>query len=181
MSNTGEVIIYRDEGGQVQLDVRLEQETVWLAQQQLAELFGTTRENITIHLGNIIDEGELDRAATSKDFLQVRQEGTRTVRRAATHYNLDATISVGYGVKSAIATRFWIWANGVLREHLVAGHSVNEQRLTQIGKALEILQRTDDELVSGVADFLARFTDGLDLLDRFDHQSLELDPASNVQ
>jgi prophage maintenance system killer protein len=172
VSNTGEVIIYRDEGGQVQLDVRLEQETVWLTQQQLAELFGTTRENITIHLGNIFDEGELDRAATSKDFLQVRQEGARTVRRTVTHYNLDATISVGYRVKSAIATRFRIWATGVLREHLVAGYTVNEQRLNQIGKVLEILQRADDELVSGVAELLARFTDGLDLLDRFDHQSL---------
>jgi hypothetical protein len=181
VSNTGEVIIYRDEGGQVQLDVRLEHETVWLTQQQLAELFGTTRENITIHLGNIFDEGELDRAATSKDFLQVRQEGARTVRRTVAHCNLDATISVGYRVKSAIATRFRIWATGVLREHLVAGYTVNEQRLTQIGKVLEILQRADDELVSGVADLLARFTDELDLLDRFDHQSLELDPASNVQ
>ena len=77
MSNTGEVIIYRDEGGQVQLDVRLEHETVWLTQKQLAELFGTTRENITIRSGNIFDEGGLSRTATSKDLLQFRQEGTR--------------------------------------------------------------------------------------------------------
>lgn len=96
MSGTGEVIIYKGEDGRARLEVLLEQETVWLTQQQLADLFGTTRENITIHLGNIFGEGELDRGATSKDLLQVRQEGTRTVRRAVAHYNLDAIISVGY-------------------------------------------------------------------------------------
>lgn len=147
MSDTGEVIIYRGDGGQIRLDVLLEQETVWLTQQQLADLFGTTRENITIHLGNIFDEGELDRAATSKDLLQVRQEGARTVRRAVTHYNLDAIISVGYRVRSTVATHFRIWATERLREYLVKGFAMDDERLKELGGGRywrELLERIRD-------------------------------------
>jgi len=169
---SGEIVVYQAEDGSPGLDVRLVDETVWLSQQQLTDLFQTTQQNVSLHLRNIYAEGELSEAPTHKDFLLVRQEGAREVTRSVAHYNLDAIISVGYRVKSELATRFRIWATGVLREHLVAGYTVNEQRLTQIGKGLEILQRADDELVSGVAELLARFTDGLELLDRFDHQSL---------
>ena len=147
MSGTGEVIIYKGEDGRARLEVLLEQETVWLTQQQLADLFGTTRENITIHLGNIFDEGELERAATSKDLLQVRQEGTRTVRRAVAHYNLDAIISVGYRVKSATATHFRIWATERLREYIVKGFAMDDARLKELGGGRywrELLERIRD-------------------------------------
>lgn len=95
-SSVGEVIIYEREDGAPALRVRLEAETVWLSQQQIADLFQTSRENVTMHLRNVYDEGELRRAATSKDLLQVRREGVRTFRRKVAHYNLDAVISVRY-------------------------------------------------------------------------------------
>jgi hypothetical protein len=118
MSETpsGEVIVYDGDDGAPSLEVRLTDETVWLSQQQLAELFQTSRTNVVEHIRNIFDEGELDEAATCRDFRQVRTEGTRTVERTIPHYNLDVIISVGYRVKSGVATRFRIWATNRLRE-----------------------------------------------------------------
>jgi len=143
----GEIAVYQREDGSPAIEVRLEADTVWLSQQQLADLFGTTRENVTIHLRNIFDEGELDPAATSKDLLQVRQEGSRTVRRSVAHYNLDAIISVGYRVKSSTATRFRIWATERLREYLVKGFTMDDERLKQLGGGQywrELLERIRD-------------------------------------
>lgn len=111
----GEVILYQRDDGAPALEVRLEEETVWLSQQQIAELFQTTQQNVSLHLLNIYDEGELDEQATHKDVLLVRREGTRDVRRSVTHYNLDAIISVGYRVKSRVDTQFRIWATERLR------------------------------------------------------------------
>ncbi|MHA6507855.1 virulence RhuM family protein [Tessaracoccus sp. Y1736] len=129
----GEVILYNRDDGSTALEVRLQNDTVWLTQQQLADLFGTTRQNIGLHLSNIYDEGELDRAATSKDFLLVRDEGSRQVRRSVEHFNLDAIISVGYRVKSGPATRFRIWATERLREYLVKGFVMNDEALKELG------------------------------------------------
>ncbi len=145
--SSGEIVVYQREDGSPAIEVRLESGTVWLSQQQLADLFGTTRENITIHLRNIFDEGELDPAATSKDLLQVRQEGSRTVRRSVAHYNLDAIISVGYRVKSATATRFRIWATQRLQEYLVKGFTMDDERLKELGGGQywrELLNRIRD-------------------------------------
>lgn len=114
----GELLIYESEDGQIRLDVRLEQETLWLTQADMARLFQTTQQNISQHLLNIFEEGELAAASTHKRFLSVRQEGTRRVRRELDFYNLDAIISVGYRVKSLIATRFRIWATQRLREYM---------------------------------------------------------------
>ncbi|MCI2148262.1 virulence RhuM family protein [Bifidobacterium crudilactis] len=161
---TGEIILYHQDDGTTEITVRLEDETVWLSQQQIAELFGTTRENITMHLRNIFNEGELDEEATSKDFLQVRNEGSRRVNRHVMLYNLDAILSVGYRVKSATATRFRIWATDRLRDYLVKGYAVNQQRLDQIGQVVRILGRATDELVSGSVDILAMYLPGLELL-----------------
>ncbi len=110
MENNSQIIIYQTENGETKLDVRLENETVWLTQKLMAELFQTTPQNITIHLKNIFEEGELSEPSTCKDFLQVRQEGGRTVERIQKYYNLDAIISVGYRIKSSVATRFRQWA-----------------------------------------------------------------------
>ncbi|VAW59214.1 Putative DNA-binding protein in cluster with Type I restriction-modification system, partial [hydrothermal vent metagenome] len=115
--NTSQFIIYQTEDGQTKLDVRFQDETVWLTQLLMAELFQTTPENILMHLKNIYKEAELDEQATTKDFLVVRQEGKRQVTRKLKHYNLDAIISVGYRVKSRTATRFRQWATRQLREY----------------------------------------------------------------
>ena len=121
-SNTSQFIIYQSEDGKTRLDVRFVDETVWLTQALMAELFSTTPENVLMHLKNIFSEGELDQNATTKDFLVVRQEGTRQVKRSLKHYNLDAIISVGYRVQSHTATRFRQWATRQLREYLSLIH-----------------------------------------------------------
>lgn len=127
--NNSQIIIYQTENGQTKLDVHLENETVWLTQKLLAELFQTSPQNITIHLKNIFEEGELSEEATCKDFLQVRKEGSRVVERTQKFYNLDAIISVGYRIKSHVATNFRIWATQRLNEFIVKGFVLDDERL----------------------------------------------------
>ncbi len=128
-SNISQFIIYQSEDGKTRLDVRFVDETVWLTQALMAELFSTTPENVLMHLKNIFSEGELDQHLTTKDFLVVRQEGTRQVKRSLKHYNLDAIISVGYRVQSHTATRFRQWATRQLREYIVKGFVLDDERL----------------------------------------------------
>jgi hypothetical protein len=128
-SNTSQFIIYQSEDGRTRLDVRFVDETVWLTQALMGELFSTTPENVLIHLKNIFSEGELDQSATTKDFLVVRQEGKRQVKRNLKHYNLDAIISVGYRVQSHTATRFRQWATRQLRDYIVKGFLLDDERL----------------------------------------------------
>jgi len=175
-ASSGEVLLYQRDDGTPGIEVRLEQKTVWLSQRQIAELYGTTRENITLHLHNVFDEGELDESATSKESLQVRSEGSRVVRRKVLLYNLDAIISVGYRVKSKTATQFRIWATERLRDVLVKGYAVDEKRLEQLGHIVEILGRSDDEIVSGAMDILSEYLPGLTLLRDFDEGRIEIDP-----
>ena len=167
-----EILLYAAEDGATQVHVRLEGETVWLTQAQLAELFGTSRENIVQHIRNVYAEGELAEEATCKDFLQVRQEGSRTVRRSIPHYNLDTIISVGYRVKSATATKFRIWATKRLKEYLVEGVAINNRRLEQLGCMVEILQRSSDEVLGGVAEVLSQYLPSLQLLQHYDEGDL---------
>jgi hypothetical protein len=127
--NSSQFVIYQSEDGQTKLDVRFVDESVWLTQLLMADLFGTTPENVLMHLKNIYNEGELEQNSTAKDFLVVRQEGARQVKRTLKHYNLDAILSVGYRVKSAVATRFRIWATQQLREYIVKGFLLNDERL----------------------------------------------------
>lgn len=174
---SGQIVLYEPEGSGSALHVRLDGETVWLTQQQIAELLQTSRENITMHLRNVFDEGELDRVATSKDFLQVRREGSRTVRRAVAHYNLDAIISVGYRVKSRVATQFRIWATERLSDYLVQGYAINQERLEQLGSIVRILSRSDDELIAGTADVLASYVPGLTLLRDYDDGTIPITPG----
>lgn len=128
MTNS-QFIIYQTENGQTKLDVRLENETVWLTQKLMAELFQTTPQNITIHLKNIFEEGELSEDATCKDFLQVQIEGNRSIERTQKFYNLDAIISVGYRIKSHVATNFRIWATQKLKEFIIKGFVMDDERL----------------------------------------------------
>jgi len=143
----GELIIYQAEDETTKIEVRLENEKVWLTQKMMAELFQTTPQNITIHLKNIFDEGELQEDATCKDFLQVQNEGSRKVERRQKFYNLDATISVGYRIKSHIATKFRIWATARLKEYLIKGFTMDDERLKGAGGGnywKELLDRIRD-------------------------------------
>ena len=122
-------LIYQAENGAIKIDVRFQDETVWLTQPLMAELFQTTQQNISLHLQNIYEEGELQPEATHKEFLSVRREGSRDIQRRVAFYNLDAIISVGYRVKSRVATQFRIWATQRLREYIVKGFVLDDERL----------------------------------------------------
>jgi hypothetical protein len=143
----GEIILYQREDGAVQIDVRVEDETVWLTQQQIAELFDTTKQNVNLHIQNIFNEEELLPEATVKKSLTVQKEGTREVRRQLTYYNLDVIISVGYRIKSIIATHFRQWATQRLREYIIKGFVLDDDRLKNLGGAnywKELLERIRD-------------------------------------
>ena len=127
--NKSQIIIYQTESGETKLDVRFQEETVWLTQKMMADLFQTTSQNITLHLKNIFREKELDKNATCKEFLQVQIEGNRQINRKQRFYNLDAIISVGYRIKSNIATKFRQWATGHIREYIVKGFVLDDERL----------------------------------------------------
>jgi hypothetical protein len=129
----GRFLVYEAPDGQLKLDVRLEDETVWLTQPLMAELFGCSTDNISLHLKNIYAEGELDVSSTTEDFSVVRKEGSREVKRTLPFYNLDAIISVGYRVKSLVATDFRIWATQRLREYIVKGFTMDDERLKEGG------------------------------------------------
>ena len=127
--NKSQIIIYQTENGETKLDVRFQNETVWLTQKMMAELFQTSVPNINMHLKNIFEEGELEEYRTIKEFLIVQQEGKREVKRQQVFYNLDAIISVGYRIKSHIATKFRQWATNHLREYIVKGFVLDDERL----------------------------------------------------
>ncbi len=142
-----EIIIYQTQDGQTKIDVRIENETVWLTQNQMAELFQTTKQNISLHIKNIFEEGELTEDSTVKDYLTVQNEGSRKVSRNVTHYNLDVIISVGYRVKSLRGTQFRIWATQVLKEYMKKGFALNDDLLKQAGGGgywQELLERIRD-------------------------------------
>jgi len=146
-SNDTEIIIYQSEDGITKIDVRMENETVWLSQAQMADLFQTTPQNITIHIKNIYLEGELNQSATCKEYLQVQNEGTRTVSRNTKHYSLDVIIAVGYRVTSSRGTQFRQWATAILHEYLQKGFAMNDERLKEFGGGdywYELLERIRD-------------------------------------
>lgn len=185
--------IYQSADGQVQLDIKLEQETLWLTQLQMSELFATSPENVLMHLKNIFSDKELDDSATTKDFLVVRQEGKRQVKRQLKHYNLDAIISVGYRVASSRATQFRIWATRVLKQHLVDGYTLNQRRLQERGIEFEqvvtLLSQTlaNQSLVNpegqAVLSVISDYARSWSLLQGYDEQSLvaRTDRQSNMQ
>ena len=143
----GEVVIYTAADGNTKIDVNFIDETVWLSQPQMAELFKTSRTNIVEHIGNIYDEGELDKNSTCRDFRQVRKEGNRNVSRDIPFYNLDMIISLGYRIKSKIATDFRKWATERLKEYIIKGFTMDDERLKNLGGGAywkELLERIRD-------------------------------------
>ena len=162
------IIIYQPVEGQAGIDVRVESETVWLSQRQMGELFDVDVRTISEHLSNVFSSGELEKEATIRKFRIVRREGSRDVTRNVEHYNLDAIISVGYRVKSATATQFRIWATKRLREYLVQGYSINEQRLEQLGQIAQVLSRSENPAVAGTGEVLASYLPSLHVLRDYD-------------
>ena len=146
-NNQGEIVIYQSENGDTKIDVRFVDETVWLTQQQMAELFQSSRTNIVEHIQHIYEEGELDEESTCRKFRQVRMEGLRQVTREIPHYNLDMIISLGYRVKSMIATHFRRWATERLKEYMIKGFTMDDERLKNLGGGSywhELLDRIRD-------------------------------------
>ena len=143
----GEILVYQTDDGQTNIEVKIEDDTVWLTQQQMSELFQTSRTNIVEHIKHIYEEGELDGISTCRNFRQVRKEGNREVTRQIPHYNLDMIISLGYRIKSVIATRFRQWATKRLKEYMIKGFTIDDERLKGNGGGnywKELLDRIRD-------------------------------------
>ena len=134
MENQSELILYQAEDGSTKIEVRLQDETVWLTQAQMVNLFQTTKQNLSLHIRNIFEEGELNEISTVKEYLTVRTEGKRQVQRELKFYNLDVIISVGYRVKSHVATHFRIWATQRLKEYIVKGFTLDDERMKAAGQ-----------------------------------------------
>ena len=186
------IVIYQTEDGQTQIDVRLENETVWLTQAQMAELFEKTPQNITMHIRNAYNEGELEKESTCKEYLQVQTEGKRKVKRIQKFYDLDVIISVGYRVHSKRGTAFRIWARRIIKEYLVKGYAVNERiRKEQIGELRQLVQvvgRTisNQELPNttesqDLLDVVVDYTYALDTLDNYDYERLTIDKTTKQE
>jgi hypothetical protein len=152
---TGEIVLYQTEDGRTRVECRFANETLWMTQSLMADLFETTTQNITIHLSVLYEEGEIDPAATCKDYLQVRREGTREVRRQVKHYNLDAILAVGYRVRSERGVQFRRWATERLTEYLVKGFTMDDQRLKNPPVAGYAAPDYFDELLERIRDIRA--------------------------
>ena len=184
--DNNQVVVFIDDGLELNINFDYENETVWLTQAQLSELFESSSDNISLHLKNIYGEGELSESLTTEDFSVVRIEGSREVKRTIKHYNLDAVLSVGYRVKSIKATQFRKWANTILSSYLKKGYVINSSKvkipnLTEITEILDNYRKFDGDLhLSGneLLEFMIAYNRSLTLLDDYDHQSFELPNGS---
>lgn len=160
MDNKNEILIYEDKDGITKVNVTFTDEDIWLTQSQLAEIYKTSRENVTMHISNIYKDNELPKDSTCKKFLQVQNEGSRSVKRNIDHYNLDMIIALGYRVQSEIAVRFRIWATQRLHEYIQKGFAMDDERLKQGGNRYfkELLQRIRD-IRSSERNFYQQVTD----------------------
>ena len=192
MHSNNQIVIYQSEDGQTQVDVRLENETVWLTQAQMVELFQTTKQNVSLHVGNVFREGELEQESTVKEYLTVQKEGERKVSRKVKYYNLDVIISVGYRVKSKRGTAFRIWANKVLKQYLIKGYAVNERmRKEQIGELRQLvgmLGRTiqnqpllSNDETDALFKVVTDYTYALDTLDNYDYERLTINKTTKEE
>lgn len=161
------IVLFESADHQICLDVGFDGKTVWLSQAQMAELFATTKQNVSLHINNCFKEGELVRSAVVKESLTTAADGKRYKTKL---YNLDVIISVGYRVKSARGVEFRRWATDVLHRYIVAGHAENERRLEQLGKVAKVMARIPNDLgMHQVLDIVQSYTTALDLLDDYDH------------
>lgn len=191
MDNRGKIVIYQTKDGKTSIDVKLENETVWLNQAQMAELFQTDRTSIVKHVNNIYKSEELEKDSTCAKIAQVQMEGNRTIKRHIIYYNLDMIISVGYRVNSMRGTQFRIWANKILKDYLIKGYAINQQvKVAQLedlkstvrllSNVIEYKQLTLDE-AKGLLRVITDYTYGLDTLDKYDYQQLEVDSTTPTE
>lgn len=180
--NMKDIVIYKSKDKKTQIEVKFENDNVWLSQQQMAELFQQTKQNISLHVNNCFKEKELSKKATVKESLTVQKEGSRLVNRNLELYNLDVIISVGYRVKSVRGTQFRQWATQRLKDYLIEGIAINEKRLEQknqeiqfLHNGIKILSRVIEEKTEylGKYSWLTSFSLGLKLLDDYDHDKLD--------
>ena len=187
-----QIVIYQTEDGQTQIDVRLENETVWLTQTQMAQLFKSSRTNVLEHIQHIYEDEELEKEATCRNFRQVRQEGKRTVNRTIIMYNLDMIISVGYRVNSKRGVKFRQWANKVIKDYLIKGYAINERiRHEQIGELRQLvgmLGRTiqnqpviSTDETTALFEVVTDYTYALDTLDNYDYERLSIDKTTKEE
>ena len=192
MHSNNQIVIYQSEDGQTQVDVRLENETVWLTQAQMVELFQTTKQNVSLHVGNVFKEGELEEKSTVKEYLTVQKEGERKVSRKVKYYNLDVIISVGYRVKSKRGTAFRIWANNVLKQYLIKGYAVNErmrkEQIRELRQLVGMLGRTiqnqpllSNDETDALFKVVTDYTYALDTLDNYDYGRLTINKTTEEE
>jgi len=171
MEKMNEIVLFETEDKTVTLSVPVEQETVWLTQAQMTELFNTSKQNVSLHINNCFKEGELDKDSVVKDFLTTAADGKNYKTK---YYNLDVIISVGYRVKSKRGVEFRKWANSVLKQYILQGYAVNNNRIAQLGEVIQIMKRTQNSLDSKqVLSVIEKYSTALDLLDAYDHQSMQ--------
>lgn len=189
-----QIIIYQTPDGQTAIDVKLEDDTIWLTQAQIVDLFNSSKANISEHIKHIYASGELVENATVRKIRTVRKEGKREVARDLEHYNLDMIISLGYRVNSIRGTQFRIWANKILKDYLTKGYAVNEKRLQEqaqqfdalkktvklLGNVIERTPLTNDE-AGGLLKVITDYTYALDILDKYDHRTLTIEAIHKDQ
>lgn len=179
-----EIVLFENQN--IKLEVNMKDETVWLSQQQMSELFDTSRTNIIEHINHIYSDGELDKNSTCQDFRQVRKEGNRNVTRSIPFYNLDMIISVGYRVNSKQGIEFRKWATNVLKDYLLKGYAVNQKRLEYLEKTIKLIDiagRIDQKLNGDEAQEIIRvinnYSNALNLLDDYDHKTVSKPKGTN--
>ncbi|NQX38319.1 Fic/DOC family protein [Pedobacter steynii] len=194
MATKDQITIYQTKDGNTSIEVKLENDSIWLNQHQLAELFKTDRTSLAKHIRNIYKAGELEEISTCAKFAQVQTEGSRTIKREVIHYNLDLIISVGYRINSKLGTQFRIWANKILKEYLVKGYSLNETRLREQNDQLKSLKNTvgllsnilenrplNSDEATGLLRVVTDYAYALDILDKYDHQQLAIEGTTALE
>ena len=174
MAKENEIVLFETEDEKVRLTVPIQEDTVWLTQAQMTELFDTSKQNVSLHINNCFKEGELDKDSVVKDFLTTASDGKNYKTK---YYNLDVIISVGYRVKSQRGIEFRRWANKALKDYIIRGYAINDKRLEALQKTVEIQAKMLATAIEGDSDEVLRavnlYTQALTLLDQYDHQSLE--------
>ena len=189
--NKNQIEIYRSADGNIELNVKLENDTVWLTQSQMAELFGVDRTSVVRHIKNIYATQELEETSTCAKNAQVRMEGNRTIVRDIPFYNLDMVISVGYRVNSKNATSFRKWATGILKQYLIKGYAVNQKRLDHyddlksvvslMSRAITLQQKVTTGEYEGLFSVISDYVYALDTLDRYDYLSLGISQTTKEE
>ena len=170
MEQKKELVIFETKDHTVKLEVPVNEETVWLTQAQMASLFQTTKQNISLHVNNCFREKELDKNSVVKDFLTTASDGKQYKTK---FYNLDVIISVGYRVKSKRGVEFRKWANSVLKQYILQGYAVNNHRIAQLGEVIKIMKQTEDSLDGKqILSVIEKYSDALEMLDSYDHQTM---------